>query len=206
MYVGNGEPEAAIERVENRRLADSAVAHESARLSLHGHAKRVETFPTLRRAEDDGHQLTIRLELRQFLLIAHEIDLVHAEQRLRAAALDGDEESIDEPRPQRRRFHRDHVDHDVQVRCDEAMPMWVVRIGTRQNRAPRQDGFHRSILIELNAIADRERTLLPYRHFRRDDAVDLLAILKHSTAPAGHEDDDGCILVDIRRLSRCLLR
>ena len=84
--------------------------------------------------------------------------------------------------------------------------MWVVRIGTRQNRAPRQDGFHRSILIELNAIADRERTLLPYRHFRRDDAVDLLAILKHSTAPAGHEDDDGCVLVDIRRLSRCLLR
>src|SRR5439155_5809994 len=49
VYVGNGEPEAAIERVENRRLADSAVAHESARLPLHGHAKCAETFSTLRR-------------------------------------------------------------------------------------------------------------------------------------------------------------
>ena len=68
-----------------------------------------------------------------------QIDFVHADHRLRAAALDGDEVAVDEARAQRRRLQRDDVNDDVDVRGDEPLHVLVQRIGTRQHRAPRQD-------------------------------------------------------------------
>ena len=81
--------------------------------------------PALDRTGDHRHaERAIRIErgkLARALVVIQQIDLVHADRRLRAAALDGDQKAVDEPRPQRRRFHRDDVDDDVDVRGDEPL-------------------------------------------------------------------------------------
>src|SRR5438552_4747099 len=120
VHIGGGELQASIERIENRRLADAAVADERARFALDQRSQCVDALCRARRTDyDRNSQLFIRLQLWKFAVLS-EIDLVDADRRLRAATLRGDQESIDQPRTQRRRLDRHHIDDQIDDHGDSA--------------------------------------------------------------------------------------
>src|SRR5688500_12653415 len=105
-----GQLQTGVECVEDRRFPDAAVADERRRPALYLAAKLVDAFAGLGRAWNDGDaQIAVGAEcgeLTLLLVLVEQIDLVDADDGRRAAALDGDEVTIDEPGSQRRRLHR----------------------------------------------------------------------------------------------------
>src|SRR5438445_652924 len=93
-------------------------------------AQRVEPFSCLGRAKNHGHQLAIRIEHRELRVVSEKVDFVDAQQWLRTAALDGDEETVDQPRSQRGGLDAHDMDDHVEVRRDHALTVRVVRVGT----------------------------------------------------------------------------
>ena len=203
MQVADGDLQTLVERVEDRRFPHPAVADQRAGLALHRAAERVEPFPVARGAGDDRHvERVVHLERRELgrpILGRDEIDLVDADQRLRAAALDGDEIAIDQPRAQRRLAHRHHMNDHVDVRSDEALAVRVERIGAREHRSPRQnlDQTANSVRrLRDDAVADRYRAFLPGRDLGRDNAIELAAVVEDAAASAG-DADHHCGIVDV---------
>src|SRR5258708_575330 len=199
VQAAGGDLQALIEGIEDGRLPDPAVADQRAGLSLQEVAQGIETLAALRRAADDGHaQAGERLERGElsFALVGrNEVDLVHADGGLRATAEDGDEEAVDEPRPERRRLQRDDVNYHVDVRRDEALQMRVERIGTRQHRVPREDGSDPPVAavgyLDHHAVADGENAFLARGDLGRKETVLLHAVMKDTAASTADVDDDG---------------
>ncbi len=183
------------------------MADQSPRLPLQHRAQSVEPLAALRRTADDRHvEAGERLEGRQFrgaFVGRHEVDLVHADDRFCPAAQDGDEETVDEPRTQRRRLERYDIDHDVDVRGDQPLQVRVERVGTGQNGMPRQDGADAPVAavgrLDGNAVADGEHAFLTRGDLWRHEAVFFDTVVEDAAAPAGDVDDD-------RRVARFLLR
>ena len=152
-------------------------------LSLDGVAQRIEPGTAFRRTENHRHQLAVRLEGRKLGVIGEQVDLVDAQQRLSTAALNGDEEAIDQPRSQRRRLDANDMDHQIEIRRDHALTVWVTRIGTGEDRLSRQYG-HDAVSVDGDTVADRQ-IAFPSKH-----DVDLLAALKNATTRAADGDDN----------------
>ena len=133
-----------------------------------------------------------RLQCR--VTILGQIDLVDADRRLRPAALNGDQKTIDEPRPQWRRLDGHDMDDEIDVRGDQALDAWIERVRTREDRSPGKN-LHQAPQRAIDRlgdhpIANRERAALPPGDLRRDHAVDLTAVEKKAASSAGNGDDD----------------
>src|SRR3954449_1675881 len=177
MQLAGGDIETFVERVEDRRLADAAVADQRARFSFHYTAQFGDPFARFDGTGDHRHaERAIRIErgqLARAFVVIQQLDLVYADRRLRTAALDGDQKTIDEPRPQRRRFHRYDMDHDVDVGGDKALHAGIQRIGTREHGAARQNAGEAAHAVRGfgdDAVADGQRAFLANGELRRDQA------------------------------------
>ena len=94
------------------------------------------------------------------------------------------------------------MDDDVDVRGDEALHVLVERIGTGQHGAPRQDGCElpdAALFGHAHAVADGQGALLAHGQLRRDDAVELLAVVEDAATAAGDAEDDAGALQIVRR-------
>src|SRR6185369_3453463 len=102
---------------------------------------------------DDRHvELAVglqRLKLGGALLLRDEVDLVDADERLRATPLDGDQIAVDQTWAERGLADRYDLDDHVDVRGDEALPVWIDRIGSREHGPARQDGSESADPIRL---------------------------------------------------------
>src|SRR3954451_21240904 len=185
VQLAGGDVETFVERVEDRRLADAAVADQRARFSFHDRAQAGDAFARFDGTGDHRHaQRAVRIErgqLARAFVVVQQLDLVDADRRLRTAALNGDQEAIDKPRPQRRRFHRYDMDHDVNVCGDEALHARIERIGTREHGAARQNAREAAHAVRGfgdDAVADGERAFLANGELRRDETIEFALLVK----------------------------
>ena len=136
----------AVERVEQRRLADAALPDEHAGVARERGADLVDALAALDAARQHRHaERAVRLQAREQVvapILLEEVDLVDDEHGPRARVLHGDQVAVDEPRVQRRRLRGDHDDDDVDVGGDGAPPLRHVRVGAGEQAAAGQHRGH----------------------------------------------------------------
>ena len=201
-------PDVSVQRVEQRRLADAALADEDAGVAGQRLAHLLDALPQLGAAGQDRHaEGPVGLQPGEDLvppLLAGQVDLVDHQHRAGSRLFDGHEVAVDESRMQRRRLRGDDHDDQVDVGGDRAPPLGDVRVGARQQAAAGQhrgDAVTLALPLQDHLVADGEVALLAAGEVARQDRRHLGPIEEHC-ADAGGDAGDGAACVAGRRRRR----
>ena len=189
-------PDVSVERVEQRRLADAALADEDAGVAGQRLANLLDALAQLGAAGQDRHaEGPVGLQAGEDLvppLLAGQVDLVDHQRGPGARLLDGHEVAVDEPRMQRRRLRGDDHHDEVDVGGDRAPPLRDVRVGARQQAAAGQhrgDAVTLALSLQDHLVADGEVALLAAGEVARQDRRHLGPVEQHGADTGGDAGD-----------------
>ena len=175
------------------------MADEDAQLPGERGKQCVEAAAIAGGAEDNLHaQLAIGTQLLDLCVAlfraSKQVDLVDADHRLGAAALDGNQVAIDQLGMQRRGHDGHDNDRCVDIRGDHPLDVSIERVPARERGLAGQDHFqHASAAAaerEAHLVTDGEARLLPHGELGPQETLHRLTAAQNDAAARSDGNDE----------------